>query len=293
MFGNKCFDMIKIKIKGKSIFIIAIVLAIAISIGIIIGVVYSKENSDNESTFGLWWWDNRLDSSYLDFACEKGINEIYYYTSSFSEKNSNFIKEANSKGIEVLWLAGKYEWIEDSSDLFLRIDEFLEFQKMSPYKFKGIHFDIEPHQHPLFEEKRSELLKKFINLTYVLRTDYPNLWIEYDIPLWFDDVILFDGTAKPVYEHIIDNASKITIMSYRDSSEEIYKAAEDEIDYALSVGKTLNLGVETGENDDDIVTFYEEGEVYMYNELSKLKEKLPQNFGIAIHHIKSWYNMKD
>ena len=67
--------------KKIAIIIIAAVLAIAIAIGIIIGVFYLKENSDNERALGLWWWDNRLDSSYLDFEKEKGINEIYYYTS--------------------------------------------------------------------------------------------------------------------------------------------------------------------------------------------------------------------
>ena len=68
--------------------------------------------------------------------------------------------------------------------------------------------------------------------------------------------------------------------------------AKEEIEYAKVNNKTLNLSVETSQNEDDIVTFYEEGKDYMMNELSKLRDMIPKNFGIAIHHIKSFYELK-
>ena len=245
-----------------------------------------------ESVFAVWWWDNRLDESYLDFAVAQGVNEIYYYASSFSDRISDFIRAASANGIKVYWLQGKYEWIEDYASLKAKLDEFKSFQNASEYKFAGIHFDIEPHQHPEFDERRAELITKFVELTFAVRRDYPDIYFAYDIPCWLDDEITLNGVTRPAYEFIIDNADRVTLMSYRDSCEGVLKFAEDEINYALSAGKVLNLGVETGE-EEDIVTFYEEGAEYMNGQLDLLCETAPEGFGIAVHHIRSWCELTE
>ena len=263
-----------------------------------------EEGSDNEAdggdvgqepvedVFAVWWWDNRLDETYLKFACEQGVNEIYYYASSFSDRISDFIRAASANGIKVYWLQGKYEWIEDYASLKAKLDEFKSFQNASEYKFAGIHFDIEPHQHPEFDERRAELITKFVELTFAVKRDYPEFEVAYDIPCWLDDEITLNGVTRPAYEFIIDKADRVTMMSYRDSAEGVLSFAEDEINYALSVNKTLDLGVETGE-EEDIVTFYEEGAAYMREQLDLLCETAPEGFGIAVHHISSWRELTE
>lgn len=245
-----------------------------------------------ESVFAVWWWDNRLDESYLDFAAAQGVNEIYYYASSFPARISDFIRLASAKGIKVYWLTGKYEWIEDYASLKEKLRSFLEFQTSSEYKFEGVHFDIEPHQHPEFDARRIELVTEFVGLTFAVKRDYPDIRFAYDIPCWLDDEITLNGVTRPAYEFIIDNADRVTLMSYRDSCEGVLKFAEDEINYALSAGKVLNLGVETGE-EEDIVTFYEEGAEYMNEQLDLLRETMPAGFGIAVHHIRSWRELTE
>ena len=245
-----------------------------------------------ESVFAVWWWDNRLDESYLDFAVAQGVNEIYYYASSFPARISDFIRSASAKGIKVYWLAGKYEWIEDYASLKEKLRSFLEFQTSSEYKFEGVHFDIEPHQHPEFDARRIELVTEFVELTFAMKRDYPDIRFAYDIPCWLDDEITLNGVTRPAYEFIIDNADRVTLMSYRDSCEGVLAFANDEIDYAISVGKTLNLGVETGE-EEDIVTFYEEGAEYMREQLDLLRETMPAGLGIAVHHIRSWRELTE
>lgn len=249
-----------------------------------------ENNADDQqkNLLAVWQWDNRLDSSYLDFAADNGVTEIYCYYSSFSQKTTDFIAAANSKGIEVLWLAGKYEWVEDLDSLESKIEEFVAFQASSPSRFAGIHLDIEPHQHPEFDERREELITKFVELTFSLGGGFPSLRIEYDIPFWLDDETTIDGITKPAHEFVIDNAARVTVMSYRDSAEKILDCSKDEINYAKSVRKPLNLSVETGENSDDVVTFYEEGNAFMLEQLAVVRASLPDDFGIAIHHIKDW-----
>lgn len=276
--------------------ILIAVWAIALSAVIVLVMVtfLPKDEEAKARPFGVWWWDNRLDDTYLDFAEENGVNEIYYYASSFNQKTTDFISSAVERGIRVYWLTGEYQWIEDMSGLTALLDEYFAFQRQSEYAFSGIHFDIEPHQHPQFEERRQELLTSFVRLTAELHATYPDEFIEYDLPFWLDDEIEFNGAIKPAFAHIIDNSSRVTLMSYRDSCEQIYSCAEDEIRYAESVGKKLNLGVETGASGEgSSVTFYEEGAQYMKKQLEELKERIPSDFGIAVHHIRTWRELKN
>lgn len=247
----------------------------------------SEERGEEKRALGVWWWDNRLGDEYLDFAAQKGVTEIYAYYSSFSEKTVEFIRNAAERGIDVLWLQGKYEWIEDYADLQEKMEAFNAFQQNSEYKFVGVHFDIEPHQHPEFGSRRSELITAFVCLTARIKSDYPELRVEYDIPFWLDDEVTSGGVSKNAYRFVIDNSYRVTVMSYRDGADKILDCASEEADYAAKTGKPMNLGVETGENE-DIVTFYEEGAEYMENELKAVRENLPNGFGIAVHHIRTW-----
>ena len=278
----------------KKVPYILVCIAILFVVAIFALFIYNKCNDNQSKILGVWWWDNRLDTSYLDFAKENGVTEIYYYTSSFNEKTNEFIKQANKRNMKVFWLDGDYRWIETPELLNEDIAKYLKYQETYENKFSGMHLDIEPHQDPNFEAKRETMLYKFITLTYNLKIQYPDIWIEYDIPIWLNDNIEFRRQTKPTYAHIIDNASAVTLMSYRDTSERIYDSAKDEIEYAISVGKKLNLGVETGEqHGETFVSFYEEGKRYMYEEIEKVRQQIPKNFGIAIHHIYDWYNLKD
>ena len=90
--------------------------------GIFIVFLLKNDNSLNETSvnqckqsLGVWWWDNKIDNSYLDFAKQNDVTEIYLYTSSFNDKIATLIKNAKTKNMEVYWLAGKYEWIENYS----------------------------------------------------------------------------------------------------------------------------------------------------------------------------------
>ena len=246
----------------------------------------SKKNSNRP--FGVWWWDNRLDRTYMDFAAENGINEIYLYASDFTDRITQFITDASAKDMKVFWLAGKYEWIEDDASLIDLMNKFVAYQKGNQSQFHGVHFDIEPHQHPEFETRRQELITAFVSLTGKLKKSYPDVFIEYDLPFWLEDEITFDGKTKPAYAHVIDNAARVTMMSYRDKAEDIYDVAKEEIEYAINTSKTLNLGVETGENSDEFITFYGKGKKYMNKQLDIVRDMIPENFGTVIHHIKTW-----
>ena len=244
-------------------------------------------------TLGTWWWNDQLNAdTYLNFASTNNVNNIYYCSSQFNSNTASFIQKANNKSINVYYLVGEYEWLENPSSLYSKIEKYIEFQSLNTYKFKGIHLDIEPHQHPNFEDNRKTFITLLITLANTLKNTYPEISFDYDIPFWFDDEITYNNQTKPAYAHMIDVSNAVHIMSYRDTAEKIFELAKDEIEYANLINKKIYLGVETKSTEGDNVSFMEEGKQAMYTEINKLKNMVNRAVGINIHSIQSWYDLK-
>lgn len=253
-----------------------------------------SDKNITQNALGTWWWSKSLDvEDYLQFAKQKGVTEIYYCDYSFSDNVANFVEKVCKNNIKVYLLAGEKEWLEDRNGLDVLIEKYIQFQNNHQYKFSGIHLDIEPHQFSNFSENRANYLYLLVDLIKTNKNKYNQISFDYDIPFWLDDEIEFDGVLKETYKHIIDFADRVFIMSYRDTSEKMFEVSADEISYAKEKHKTLFLSAETYSEEGNKVSYYEEGELYMHNELEKLRNLLPENFGIAIHNIKTWKALKD
>lgn len=254
--------------------------------------LFSCNKDENKPLFGVWWWDNRLSDEYLDFASENGINEIYYYTSDFSQKNAQFIGRADGLGIKVYWLCGDYQWIDDINLFYQEMEKFENFQNNNVVKFAGVHLDVEPHQHPQWDNSREKLIEKYIDFVRQVTEKYDDICFDFDIPFWLEDEISYDGQTKEAYKFVFDYADRVFVMSYRDSAQNMADVAKEELLYAAEIDKTIFLSAETGE-EEDIVTYFEEGKSYLNSQLEQLRDIVKEDFGIAIHHIKSWYNLKE
>ena len=245
-----------------------------------------------EPTLGVWWWNDELGEEYLTFAQTNNVNEIYFCSSKMDNQTAEFIQNAKIKNIKVYLLAGEYQWLEDSTDLYTLIDRYNQYQSLNPNsQFDGIHLDIEPHQHQNFDQNRQTLILNLIQLAYNLKTDFPKITFDYDIPFWLNDEVEFNNKTQPAYKHMIDIANRVFVMSYRDTAEKIYDVAKEEIEYATSLNKSLVLGVETLSSEGDNVSFMEEGKEYMNGEISKLRELIPSYMGVCIHQIKTWHDL--
>lgn len=248
----------------------------------------------DKPTLGVWWWNSDLDvGAYLDFAVDNGVTEVYYCDASFDDNTAEFVSACRKRGVDAYFLAGEYQWLDDPSRLFAAVGRYTQFNAMHADGFSGIHLDIEPHQSPDFSARRGELIASLVSLASELADKYSSVAFDYDIPFWLHDEVTFGGVALPAYAHMINIADRVFIMSYRDSAEAIYATAEDELAYAAAQGKPIVLGVETYSAEGDEVSFFEEGKRYMYGELDKLRGMPNGGFGIAIHQIKTWYELKD
>jgi len=248
---------------------------------------------------GTWWWTvNKKDwDTYLNFAWQNGVSEIYFYTTDFSGTTGYFIEKAGNKGIRVFLLAGSYQWINDRTGFTALMSRYTQYQNSagSGQRFSGIHLDVEPHQDPEFQQRRAGILQQYIDFVVWVSSQYPLAGnIDFDIPFWLDDMVMYKGAQSRLYEAVINEATRVFIMSYRDTAAKMYEVSKEEIAFATLKNKQIFLGAETAPSGEgDIVSYVEEGKAYMYNEFQQLATLCGDaNYGLSVHHIKSWYNMK-
>ena len=121
---------------------------------------------------------------------------------------------------------------------------------------------------------------------------YQDVNFDFDIPFWLEEQVSFEGQTKAAFKFVLDYADRVFVMSYRDSAEAMFDVAQEELAYANEIGKPIFLSAETGQ-EEDVVTYFEEGKAYLNSQLEKLKEMVGDEFNIAIHHIKSWKALQD
>ncbi len=265
-----------------------------VSIPISTTVETTTEEIIEQKPLGTWWWNKNLDiDEYLEFARDNNVTEIYFCDYSFTDNFKSLLSKANNYSIKVYLLAGEKEWLNDRSNLDKLINNYIEFQNNNEYKLSGIHLDIEPHQFSDFSSNRYDYLYKLINLIKTNEELYTTIDFNYDIPFWLDDIIEYNNISKEAYKHIIDYANRVFIMSYRDEATKMVDVSMNEIKYAKDNNKILFLSAETYSLEGDQVSYLEEGKTYMNHELNKLRDLIPDNFGIAIHNIKSWKELKN
>lgn len=291
----------------KKFLIFSLLLLLVFNLSFLSACIQDDEDENNHTTMevlnldkslGVWWWDKALSDDYLTFAKLNGVDEVYYCDYSPEEDTYEFVKKAKQRGIKVYLLLGEKEWLNDSAGLIEKIEAYTVYQQTyQDAQLSGIHLDIEPHQFDDFNESQSvreQYILKLIALCKTLSQTYTNITFDYDLPFWLDDEVEFGGESKQAYKYIIDYASRVYIMSYRDSAQKIASVASEEIEYAKSKNKQIFVSVEMDSSEGDNVSFKEESKEILYSELNKLKEEINyDNFGVSIHHIKTWKNLKE
>lgn len=277
-----------------------------------------RESSDAYST---WLWEaEQLEGDQdiiISNLVEKNVKAVYLQYNPFVDSSlyRSFVGKASDNNIEVRALEGDPHWASTQTDESERIilqENFVAWvtdyqNSASPReRFSALHIDLEPHATPTWDSDREGTLENFqIAMENMSNAAQDlNLPLAIDIPFWFTEISynntrygsgnLFDWlVAMPIDEY--------ALMAYRDTAqgpnsintlvaEEFIRVAGTNKKIAISV-ETQNMGAS-----EDFLTFYEEGEAYMFEELDKVREFYGDNpnfGGINIHYYDSWINMRD
>ncbi|MWV42947.1 fibronectin type III domain-containing protein [Paenibacillus sp. HJL G12] len=179
-------------------------------------------------------------------------------------------------------------------------------------RFDGVNIDTEPYSLPDFKSEKPSVQIQYLNMLNALMDRKAasglSLQVGAAIPRWFDTSvdatdIVWNGSVKPLSEHVQDTLDYISIMDYRDQAEGsvgIIDQARGEMEYANTIGKPYSvvIGVETKDiadgGDPETITFNEEGRLHMEAELDKVYAAFEGDSafgGIAIHHYDSLRNL--
>lgn len=170
-------------------------------------------------------------------------------------------------------------------------------------RFDGVHLDIEPHALDSWSDTtRMSLSRMFLArskewVTMAHQADKGFL-IGAAIPFWYDSfAVEWEGVKKPLNAHLQDLYDYVAVMDYRNRAEGpdgIIAHAREEIAYGSAHGKSVLLGLETGDAEPAKVTFRLRGAEAMAQEMATTERAFAhkQAFsGFAIHHLRTWMEL--
>jgi len=210
------------------------------------------------------------------------------------------------RNISVQALDGSPNWVSANGEDFQKtfFDWLTKYQKSSleNERFRGIHLDVEPYENSQYNSGTNIVIEKYQE--YILnskrKSNKLDLNLGIDIPFWFYGTQYNTKYGNGnVAEWIFKNIKIVSIMAYRDiatGDNGINKIALVEMNLCKKYKVQATIAVETGAlPGTEFVTFQEEGQDYMYNQLNKVYNNYKNNVafdGFAIHYMDSWMSMK-
>lgn len=275
----------------------------------------------------IWMWEAdsfamlenaQVADDNIAFLRAKGIRTLYLYADAYQgrhllarepQRYAHLIQRLHAQGMQVYALLGswhlhteRYVLPEFRPQALQMLQQVLDYNAKATddAKFDGVNLDIEPHILDQWDTRRIELLEQFVDLSHAFmalkRRSNQSLKIGPAIPFWLDGIPLrWGGVTKPTSEHVQDIYDYVALMDYRDRADGpdgILSHAKDEMAYARKIGKTVLIGIETGPNEIQKVSFNHLRETDMERELGKVRQALasePTFGGFVIHHFRTYW----
>ena len=274
--------------------------------------------SSTPPTRHMWVWntadiisDPQATQEFLDFCAspygnpEKAITMVYLEAFSVTSDPTNqelrdFVQELAQNAIVAHALAGDPAWASNHAEALIFVSRILEYNRRCPnneQKFSGIHLDVEcADQHV---DDYMLLLQGLKDHSYNGESmNGQGMVLGVDTRFWWED----NSNHWVTNMLSIPDVDYISVMAYREAAhtftdpagthEGIIEVSEHEVLAANNSHKPCVIGVETADVEPEWITFYEEGNEYMEEQLAIVQayfESEPSFGGIAIHHFQSYH----
>lgn len=253
----------------------------------------------------------------IAFLKAKGVNTIYLYADEYQglskiltqpQQYASLIKHLHQQDFKVYALLGswhlkthRYVLPQERGKALQMFQRVLDYNTRvnSSEQFDGINIDIEPHMLDEWDSQKIWLLEQWIELSHefmrLKRQSNLSLKVGPAIPFWLDNIpIKWNDHLKPTSQHLQDIYDYVALMDYRDRAEGgdgIISHAEIEMAYAEDIGKEVVIGIETGPNEIQKVSFNHLTEDDMNRELDKVNivfSRYRSFGGFVIHHFETY-----
>lgn len=210
----------------------------------------SERQREHKFRLGFWLWEYRdlLDrgDTILDECQRFACTRLFIQMPADKDPPSlwttyvQFLRSAQSRGIEAFALDGYPEAIHDPSPLAEKIERLLTL--MGDESLAGVQLDIEPYLLEDFLVGESGFVRYLAAIDRIKETLGPHTRLSVVIPFWFTSQIV---NNRPVAFSVMDRADEVTVMSYRTRVEEVQTFAEDNLRYGDMIGVPVWLALET------------------------------------------------
>ena len=274
----------------------------------------------------IWMWEAdsyamlehaALAQNDIAFLQSKGIGTLYLYADAYQGRNllveqpqtyAALIERLHKAGFEVHALLGswylhteRYVLPEQQRKAHQMLQRVIRYnaQVKTIQQFDGVSLDIEPHLLDAWDTQKTYLLEQFVQLSQALMQikvqAHASFKLGAAIPFWFDAIAIESrGTTQMLNQHLQDIYDYVVLMDYRDhaqGADGILSHAQDELAYAQRIGKSVWIGVETGANEIEKVSFHHLREADMERELDLVNAALASHAefgGVVIHHFSTY-----
>ena len=264
---------------------------------------------------GNWWWwssdgyDASICDNTLDTMQNAAITEIYFYgcgdlMSGNWDPLHTFIQKAMAHNMRVALLYDDWpDFKSDGGAAFLNtlIPQFKAYKQRYPQDaLYGIHFDVELNKDGGYStENLQRYCDLFIDKVQVARAQ--GIVCEVDVGCGWDvqgGAAVTYGGVTGIFNIIARNFDTVSMMSYRDTAQEIINFADrGALASCISNGVEFLLGVETDDaGEGDKVDFCAEDKTYLFQEMDKVFDLLAAMnittpYGMAIHQNRSFMKL--
>jgi hypothetical protein len=210
-----------------------------------------------------WVWDNWVvetpekQQDFLRFCRARRIDTVFLHAPAdhLRERAANFhslLAAAHRQKMRVEALDGRPEWAFERARAEAHVAAVLAFNLATGRpgeRFDGIHLDVEPYDMPQWKAARQSAAAQYLEMLDVVRTEAGGLPLSADVPPWFGEVEIPEGT---VLSGTIARVSTVALMAYTDQIKGLRREGRPAVEFAQHEKKQVWIGISAQLRDSDM-----------------------------------------
>jgi hypothetical protein len=203
----------------------------------------------------MWVWDySWVDkpaeaTALLAFAKRNQIDTFYLESGAVLSDNparlEAFIHQAAAQQVQVELLFGGNEWVERPATAVALAKQASGFiAVMSEPKATAIHFDVEPHALPGWDDDKPYFSSLYLDLLDQLRSAVGKTRLHVDIGHFYGKVeVSRGGVSKSLLRLVLERVDGAVLMAYNSNPNTVLAFVADEFAQSQGTGKQLRVGL--------------------------------------------------
>jgi hypothetical protein len=203
----------------------------------------------------MWVWDySWVDkpeeaTALLGFAASNKIDTFFLESASvlFDDpaRLEAFIHRAAEQGVQVELLFGGNEWVESPDRAVAIAKQASGFiASMGEPKATAIHFDVEPHALPGWDDDKQYFSGLYLDLLDRLRVAVGKTPLHVDIGHFYGGVnVSRSGVKKSLLRWVLERVDGAVLMAYNSNPRTVLAFIEDEFAQSQGLGRKLRVGL--------------------------------------------------